>query len=100
MFIETDGRKVFDVLAELNELLEIYGAQPDEYGVWCGGDIVTWPEGRWIACYAVRGGSEGWYVHIDVITQDRERLPIGLAKCWSKELAWKVATKAAELLDA
>jgi hypothetical protein len=26
------------------------------------------PQGyRWIACFAVRGGSEGWYVHVETV---------------------------------
>ena len=28
------------------------------------------PEYRWIACYVVTGGSEGYYVHVDVIPRE------------------------------
>jgi hypothetical protein len=28
------------------------------------------PSYRWVACYAVTGGSEGYYVHLDLITDD------------------------------
>jgi hypothetical protein len=27
----------------------------------------TWPKHRWIACYVVTGGSEGYYVHVDIV---------------------------------
>ena len=38
-----------------------------------GGDPFP-QEYNWIACYAVTGGSEGHYVHVDVITGDKREL--------------------------
>lgn len=48
-------------------------------------DTRVWTDDvHWIACYVVRGGSEGWYVHVDVIPHDRQtRKPYMLAKFWS-----------------
>jgi len=41
----------------------------------------TWPtDYRWIACYYVTGGSEGYYFHIDVLTDDNKRELIFLGK--------------------
>ena len=57
-------------------------------------DSPVWPEvspfPRWIACFAVRGGSEGWYTHIDAIHDDKTRYVIQtkmLCKFWSQDEA-------------
>jgi len=58
-----------------------------------------WPKGvRWIACYAVTGGSEGWYVHIDAIF-DGQRKMMFLGKTFMGMVhARKIADRCADLL--
>ncbi len=73
-------------------------------------NVQLWPEGyRWISCYAVTGGSEGHYVHIDLIFNIEHtaigpiRTPLGmfLAKTFQgMEHAQKIATRCATLLGA
>jgi hypothetical protein len=38
---------------------------------------------RWIACYAVVGGSEGHYIHVDVIDTEGKREMIFIGKTFS-----------------
>jgi hypothetical protein len=61
-------KTVAEVFAEIVAVTGELGPGHDEYfSVTSGprGDM-PWPDGR-IACYAVTGGSEGHYVHVDVI---------------------------------
>jgi hypothetical protein len=62
---------------------------------------------RWIACYAVTGGSEGWYVHIDLVLSgydDKMQATMKhLALCKTFEgraHAYAIAARAAALLGA
>jgi len=63
---------------------------------------VTWPEKwHWIACYVVTGGSEGYYIHVDVIFSDGTREMIFLGKSLSgMDLALRVANKCTKFLGA
>ena len=80
-------------------------------------DKSPWPKDvRAVACYAVTGGSEGWYVHMGVILEGEttrvgadnllvngpaQEVSLFLAKTfkgWNH--AWAIASKAAELLGA
>lgn len=57
----------------VNRVLNEAGLRPDEYGMrtlGIAGDKQI-PPYRWIACYAVTGGSEGWYIHVDAISPGR-----------------------------
>ena len=63
-------------------------------------DSPVWPEKppytRWIACYAVKGDSEGWYVHVDLIRSEPDgatggRFLMILAKFWRRDDALKAA---------
>jgi len=50
-----------------------------------------------IACYAVVGGSEGHYIHIDFTLPDEKRLSFALAKTFGgMENALKIANAATE----
>ena len=58
----------------------------------------VWPEEppytRWVACYAVKGDSEGWYVHVDLIRGEPDgatggRFLMILAKFWRRDDALK-----------
>lgn len=55
--------------------------------------------------YVVKGGSEGWYVHVDVaLTNDGDNntvvhLPIWVGKTFDKAKAWAAARTLAEMLD-
>jgi hypothetical protein len=63
-------KAIGEVFAELVAVTGELGPGHDEYFI-----VTTdhhgelWPDGR-IACYAVTGGSEGHYVHVDVISSD------------------------------
>ena len=60
-----------------------------------------WPKNvRWVACYAVTGGSEGHYIHIDAIF-DGQRQMIFLGKTFQgMQHAQKIANLCANLLGA
>ncbi|MHB9130382.1 MAG: hypothetical protein ACYDBB_04725 [Armatimonadota bacterium] len=66
------------------------------------------PQGyRWIACFAVRGCSEGWYVHVEAVqsawvaTEEMKVLePIFLAKTFAGwETAHALTNALAKILD-
>ena len=109
------GRPMFEIVAELNDRLE-HGPDP----VWDGGDYggmtisgaslrggltgaSLWPVADFwgLACYAVTGGSEGHYVHVDALMKGgaRESLLIGKTFGGMAE-AQAVAARCAVLLGA
>jgi hypothetical protein len=70
---------------------------------------IEWPSRiRWLACYAVTGGSEGHYVHIDALMLEGEGRdqhlvvrPLFLGKTFQGMVhAQAIAAKCAELLGA
>lgn len=103
-----DGASVFDLLTALNAGIEAAGVRFGEYGF---SDQTRYLEPeesvatpyRWLECSAVRGGSEGYYVHLRRIRQsskgDVSATLIGLAKCWSWQEALTIAAVATVLLD-
>ena len=110
------GRPIKEIMAELNAAIEARGIEFGESGFrsydYLEGHPKVWPEHeycRWVACYPVIGGSEGYYVHIDLINQKKARAQIGMfenvscllatAKTWTWESACAIANTAAWLLD-
>ncbi len=64
--IATDGRTVGEIAKELER--RIGGVEYVEAG--SSGRAAPWPANpRWLACYAVLGGNEGHYVHVDALHQ-------------------------------
>lgn len=77
----------------LSNFAHLVAGYPDE--------PVVWPAGR-ISVYAVRGSSEGDYVHVDVVDHDTgvHQLVL-LAKTFSgRDAAWRFARVLADLLGA
>jgi hypothetical protein len=113
--IRTDERELRHIATELAAALKDLGIEPDEYGP---NPQLTfededgrlhrspnrlWPAGyRWIACYPVTGGSEGYYVHVDRVFATKDghwaHETLILSKCWSFDLACKIAHACAWLL--
>jgi hypothetical protein len=70
------------------------------------------PRVRFVQCYAVTGGSEGHYVHVDFLTEPigadgfvagrgRKRVSFALGKTFlGWDHAWTIAKRVAELLGA
>lgn len=77
-----------------------------EQPYWIDGQHERWPaQWAWICCFAVTGSNEGYYVHIEVIDKGEKGQPgrrklLGLAKCYSLDLAWQYAAEAGKLLGA
>lgn len=70
-----------EILRELNARLDAEGLRPDEYGFSVHGNDPMWPiHYAWVACYAVTGGNEGHYIHIDAITKEGTRRLMSLGK--------------------
>ena len=98
------GRPTKDVLRDLNAA--IYG-QGLEFGVYDFGNDYTknwekWPSNYiWVACYPVVGVVDGYYIHIDLVSDGFEatRRPVFIAKTWTWESAYAIANAAAKLLD-
>lgn len=70
--IYTGNISIKEVYKQLKERLEKDGLLPDEYfSISCSYDYkedAPFPDNyRWIACYAVTGGSEGHYIHVDIL---------------------------------
>jgi hypothetical protein len=58
-----------------------------------------WPEGR-IVVFPVTGGSEGWYVHVEVQTADGQSRLMILGKGFdSADAIWALARRLAEILS-
>lgn len=78
--VRVAGRPVVEVMRELDrrltseDLIDEYFAMGQEYQYAQARKSYTpvdWPASyRWIACYAVRGGSEGHYTHVDLIMEN------------------------------
>ena len=65
------------------------------------------PRARWIACYAVTGGSEGHYIHVDLIVDggadgyERHAIPLALGKTFrGMAHAQRIASLCAAFLGA
>lgn len=98
-----------EVLVELNARLDAVGYRPDEYGytLWLRHEVVgiedhILPPHRWIASYAVTGGSEGHYMHIDFLPGKAEpeepylRFPFAMAKTLREGVeGWRYACEIA-----
>lgn len=89
--------------AEMHKLDTPDGEFIDEYFS-LGDDTkgACWPDftmTRWIAVYPVRGGSEGWYVHVDALLSDDKRKLLFLAKTWTPDRAWEIVRELARLLE-
>ena len=111
-YIREAGRLAIDEVCNiLNQKLKELDIAPDEYGfdLWSdykdnsdkGKEFPAW---HWILCYPVTGGSEGHYMHIDVITQNDHK-HLYMAKTLREgqagmEYAYEVCKVAALLLRA
>ena len=95
-------RKLEDICRDINKALAEMGIEPDEYGFDSSRERDTFPlRYVWIAVYYVTGGSEGWYVHIDVLDKGAKegiRKSIATAKVWSRELAEQIVVAVSRLL--
>ncbi|MHB1134265.1 MAG: hypothetical protein ACYC4L_17995 [Chloroflexota bacterium] len=71
-------KTIGEVLGILNARIRASDFPVDEYGFdpWqCNANILNerWPEQyAWVACYAVTGGSEGHYIHVDLLHVGKE----------------------------
>jgi hypothetical protein len=72
MCINERPKTIQEVYDAIDKGLREKGLLPDEglsiWGVRNGSE--PWPKGRWVACYGVRGGSEGYWLHVGVIVQN------------------------------
>lgn len=75
-YVVFDRRLTVRELCELiNERLKLAELTPDEYGFsytpaqYEGWENEPIPEHRWFACFAVTGSSEGYYIHIDLVSK-------------------------------
>jgi len=76
----TRGRRIGDVVQDAYNIIR---DMVDEYcHLACGVDAdAEWPEDvHWVAVYPVTGGSEGHYVHVDLVNNDGHRTMIMLGK--------------------
>ncbi|MDD4934113.1 MAG: hypothetical protein PHO89_11705 [Methylacidiphilaceae bacterium] len=58
------------------------------------------PPYRWIACYVVTGGNEGYYLHVDVINSEGERRMVYLGKFWDQLMALELSGLCTRILGA
>lgn len=103
--VETEGRTVNDVLADLNHRLHDAGQKSGKF-TWLGCSDVTyggsekWPSCR-IICSAARGRNEAYYV--DLIAWDSagpgKPKMISAVKCWSWQEAVTLSALTVQLLD-
>lgn len=88
------------------DLLEVMGHMVDEYfsvaATDRSKDQSVWPSKyKWIACYAVTGGSEGHYIHIDAVTPDEPSRGLFLGKTFlGMDHAQKIASMCSKELGA
>lgn len=102
------SRTRIEVLMELNKRLQRkakdLGLELDDgpFSVFARDRDLPWPRYRWIAVFAVTGGSEGHYVHVEAINNNENtRELIYLLKTFQGlEHAYRIAAIAAKELDA
>ncbi len=113
--IDVEGRTIRAIYKDLHAALKAKGLideyfnaasrfpgmEPNTPGYRLGLDSV-WPEdAKWVACYAVTGGAEGHYIHVDVIRNDRTSDLAFLGKTFQgMDHARKIANACADLLGA
>jgi len=116
--IELEGRTLRDIYKDLRAALKFKGCideyfnaasrfpgsdpnDPINQGFRLGLDSV-WPaDTKWIACYVVTGGSEGHYIHVDVIHSDQTRDLAFIGKTFmGATRAHEIAAACASLLGA
>lgn len=110
--IKTEGRKIRDVIQDLNDRIR---AIPDENDLHYYDFSLSmthedaenvWPTNcRWTACFAAKGSNEGYYVHIETIgfepnTNFRTVEAIAIAKVEHPDMAIRIAALAFLLLEA
>ena len=88
IIVEWDGEKVL-----LWDTLDYFSTQHDTRD-----EIPSW---KWIACFPVTGGSEGHYIHIEVIDSEGKLTPLYLGKTFCGwDMACKIANEIGRLLGA
>jgi hypothetical protein len=77
-FVQHVGnRKISAIYNDLRKRLEKANLlhEIEYFEVMAGVDATAeFPKYRWIACYAVPGTSEGWYIHVDANKDDKRTL--------------------------
>lgn len=107
--VDTDGRLVSHVLADIREALKGMGVESDE-GDWSPTYTreSVWPAARWIAAYVVRGSNEGWYAHLDAVLEGiggmdgeygKPNVMLAMAKFWNRDLAFEYCKLTMQLLE-
>lgn len=95
--------RIYDLIDELNAYLKSIGLEPEEYefNVSPGRDGTTsMPEKyRWLVAFAVKGNSEGYYIHVGTI-QGPTYIELGLAKTYTPGNAYAIAREAQRFLTA
>jgi asparagine synthetase A len=107
-FIDTEkpGRTIREIMDELSNRIvaEDERLKHERFYVRQGLRDQPWPQRGAIACYAVRGSNEGYYVHIEVINRRDEPKPTSTLmsywKLWDWKTAMEVAMRSTILLDA
>lgn len=81
-----------------DDMIDEYFSNMATYGK--NGDNAFPQDYNWIACYAVTGGSEGHYVHVDIIKEDKRTL-LYLAKTFrGYDHACAIAAHLGKMLNA
>lgn len=96
------NRTIGEVWQDLKDRLEEDGLLPEEYmGIAASANGASqFPRYRFLACYPVTGGSEGHYVHVDVL-KDGKHIPVFLGKTFKgMDFACTVAAACARHLGA
>lgn len=58
----------------------------------CQGDLNSEiPTFKWIVVYVVVGGSEGYYIHVDIVSLEGIQEPLFIGKAWTIDTALEVS---------
>ena len=105
------------LMGELNVHLAACGIEPEDRGFGVNGELDLKSierDVRWYIAFAVEGDSEGYYIHVGVMTRNvaetpesikrgihfREYIDLGHAKCYSADQAYQIAREAQRFLTA
>jgi len=104
MTFDIETIPLHQVLSHLNHHLKVLDLVPceGEWSAFAGHAEMFLNDYRWLDVTVVRGGSEGYYLHLTLVPRRHDRDPsilMAVAKGYDRPKMWKIAEATAKFLD-